>query len=117
VKNRFQAFPFFKCNLYRYIAALSGAPECVAVLLDHGVAVDTVDPDGKTALWLAASNGDPDCVVGLYTLNPVVTHSLQGAWFQPLEPITFVCVCLCEITTKLAKVISWFSKFAFKRKL
>ena len=45
-----------------HLAALSGAPECVAVLLDHGVAIDAVDPDGKTALWLAASNGDPDCV-------------------------------------------------------
>jgi len=44
------------------LAALSGAPECVAVLLDHGVAVDALDPDGKSALWLAAANGDPECV-------------------------------------------------------
>lgn len=36
----------------------------MAVLLDHGVSVDAADPDGKTALWLAAATGEGGGVVG-----------------------------------------------------
>jgi N-acetylglutamate synthase/N-acetylornithine aminotransferase len=41
---------------------------------------------GKRADCALIVADKPAVSVGLYKLNPVVTHSLKGAWFQPLEP-------------------------------
>ena len=54
---------------------MSGAAECVAVLLDSGAAADPADTDGKTALWLAAANGNPDCVALLLDEGAVTEHT------------------------------------------
>jgi hypothetical protein len=45
----------------------SRAPKCEIMLTDRPTVAKLVNQ------------------VGLYKLNPVMTHSLKGAWFQPLS--------------------------------
>jgi ankyrin repeat protein len=40
-----------------HCAAVNNQPECMTVLLRHGVALNAVDTDGFTALWLASLQG------------------------------------------------------------
>jgi hypothetical protein len=42
-------------------------------------------------------------VGGLYNLNPVVTHSLKGAWFQPLSLSSDILVSKFAFTCNLCR--------------
>jgi hypothetical protein len=68
VRSWFQSLLSTKCNLCRY---------CKSKKTTDAAEEEVVA--AKEALKLA--------VGGLYKLNAVVTHSLKGAWFQPLEPM------------------------------
>jgi hypothetical protein len=95
VKSRFQSLPF-KRNLHRYNAELNEVGRCKLNSVDPRLESDwfqTLTFEAQS--WFQnvpiksnlrhLQRGAAPVRWGLYKLNPVLTHSLKGAWFQPLN--------------------------------
>lgn len=58
-------------------AAAHGHTETVAGLVELGVDVSDVDPDGRCALWLACARGHPNVLALLLDLGPEIAPPLD----------------------------------------